>query len=254
MTKERAVLAVDVGGSHVKVLASGESEARRAPSGPTLTPAEMVRAALAAAGEWHWDAITVGVPAPVHGGRVVSEPFNLGKGWVGFDFAAAFGKPTKVMNDAAMQALGSYDGGTMLFLGLGTGLGTALIADGHVEPMEIGHLPFKKLTYEDYLGERGRQKRGNKRWRKLVAEAVEQLRAALEPDSIVLGGGNAAKLDPLPPNTQLGNNANAFTGGFRAWQAGQPPVAAPSRPASAAAARTAPASGNDHSIAREDPL
>ena len=225
MSKERAVLAVDVGGSHVKVLLSGEIESRRAPSGPTLTPTEMVKAALAAADGWHWDVVTVGVPAPVHGGRVVSEPFNLGKGWVGFDFAAAFGKPTKVMNDAAMQALGSYAGGTMLFLGLGTGLGTALIADGHVEPMEIGHLPFRKRTYEDYLGERGRQKRGNKRWQKLVAEAVEQLRAALEPDSIVLGGGNAAKLDPLPPNTQLGNNANAFTGGFRAWQAGQPPVA-----------------------------
>jgi predicted NBD/HSP70 family sugar kinase len=224
MTKGRAVLAVDVGGSHVKVLVSGENEARRAPSGPTLTPAEMVKAALAAAHGWQWEVVTVGVPAPVHGGRVVSEPFNLGKGWVGFDFAAAFGKPTKVMNDAAMQALGSYDGGTMLFLGLGTGLGTALIADGHVEPMEIGHLPFRKLTYEDYLGERGRQKHGNKRWQKLVAEAVEQLRAALEPDSIVLGGGNATKLDPLPPNTQAGNNANAFTGGFRAWQAGRLPV------------------------------
>jgi predicted NBD/HSP70 family sugar kinase len=218
MVKERAVLAVDVGGSHVKILVSGETASRRAPSGPTLTPSDMVTAALGAARGWRWDVVSVGVPAPVHGGRVLSEPFNLGKGWVAFDFEEAFGAPTRVIDDAAMQALGSYDGGTMLFLGLGTGLGTALIADGILEPMEIGHLPFKKHTYEDYLGERGRKKRGTKRWQKLVAEAVEQLRAALEPDSIVLGGGNAAKLDQLPPKAQLGSNSNAFTGGFRIWQ------------------------------------
>jgi len=217
MSKQRAVLAVDVGGSHVKVLASGESESRRAVSGPTLTAPAMVAAALGAAKGWHWDVVTVGIPAPVHAGRVVSEPVNLGKGWVGFDFEAAFGVPTKVMNDAAMQALGSYEGGTMLFLGLGTGLGTALIADGHIEPMEIGHLPFKKHTYEDYVGERGRLKRGNKRWRELVAEAVAELSAALEPDSVVIGGGNAVKLRELPPKTRLGDNANAFSGGFRAW-------------------------------------
>jgi polyphosphate glucokinase len=217
MSKQRAVLAVDVGGSHVKVLASGESESRRAVSGPTLTAPQMVAAALGAAKGWHWDVVTVGIPAPVHAGRVVSEPVNLGKGWVGFDFAAAFGVPTKVMNDAAMQALGSYEGGTMLFLGLGTGLGTALIADGHIEPMEIGHLPFKKHTYEDYVGERGRLKRGNSRWRELVAEAVAELSAALEPDSVVIGGGNAVKLRKLPPKTRLGDNANAFSGGFRAW-------------------------------------
>jgi polyphosphate glucokinase len=217
MSKERAVLAVDVGGSHVKVLVSGETESRRAVSGPALTAAEMVGLAVGAAKGWRWDVVTVGIPAPVHAGRVVSEPVNLGQGWVGFDYAAAFGVPTKVMNDAAMQALGSYDGGTMLFLGLGTGLGTALIADGIVEPMEIGHLPFKKQTYEDYVGERGRLKRGNKRWRELVTEAVEQLTAALEPDSVVLGGGNATKLRELPPRTRLGDNANAFSGGFRAW-------------------------------------
>jgi polyphosphate glucokinase len=217
MSKERAVLAVDVGGSHVKVLLSGETESRRAVSGPTLTAAEMVKLALGAAEGWHFDVVTVGVPAPVHGGRVVSEPVNLGKGWVGFDFEAAFGVPTKVMNDAAMQALGSYDGGTMLFLGLGTGLGTALIVDGIIEPMEVGHLPFKKHTFEDYVGEQGRLKRGNKRWRELVTEAVEQLSAALEPDSVVLGGGNATKLGELPPKARLGDNANAFTGGFRAW-------------------------------------
>jgi polyphosphate glucokinase len=214
---KRTVLAVDVGGSHVKVLTSDETERRRAPSGPTLTASEMVSAALEAAGDWSWDVVAVGIPAPVHGGRVASEPFNLGKGWVGFDFEAAFGAPTRVVNDAAMQALGSYDGGTMLFLGLGTGLGTALIADGIVEPMEIGHLPFKKGSYEDYVGERARLKRGNKRWRELVSEAVEQLTAALEPDSVVIGGGNATKLRELPPKTRLGDNANAFTGGFRAW-------------------------------------
>lgn len=217
MSKQRAVLAVDVGGSHVKVLASGESESRRAVSGPMLTAPAMVAAALGAAKGWHWDVVTVGIPAPVHAGRVVSEPVNLGKGWVGFDFEAAFGVPTQVMNDAAMQALGSYEGGTMLFLGLGTGLGTALIADGYIEPMEIGHLPFKKHTYEDYVGERGRLKRGNKRWRELVAEAVAELSAALEPDSVVIGGGNAVKLRKLPPKTRLGDNANAFSGGFRAW-------------------------------------
>jgi polyphosphate glucokinase len=224
MSKERAVLAVDVGGSHVKVLLSGETESRRAVSGPTLTPAEMVKLAIGAAVGWHWEVVTVGVPAPVHAGRVVSEPVNLGTGWVGFDFAAAFGVPTKVMNDAAMQALGNYDGGTMLFLGLGTGLGTALIADSLIEPMEMGHLPFKKGTYEDYVGERGRLKRGNKRWRKLVTEAVVQLTAALEPDSVVIGGGNATKLRELPPRTRLGANANAFTGGFRAWE-GKAPTA-----------------------------
>jgi polyphosphate glucokinase len=223
MSGERAVLAVDVGGSHVKVLVSGETESRRELSGPTLTPQEMTVAALKAAAGWHWDVVTVGVPAPVHGGRVVSDPFNLGKGWVGFDFEGAFGAPTKVMNDAAMQALGSYDGGTMLFLGLGTGLGTALIADGIIEPMEIGHLPFKKRTFEDYLGDQGRRKRGNKRWQALVAEAVERLDAALEPDSIVIGGGNSTKLATLPPKAKLGNNANAFTGGFRVWS--PPPVA-----------------------------
>jgi polyphosphate glucokinase len=217
------VLAVDVGGSHVKVLTSDETERRRAPSGPTLTASEMVAAALEAAGDWKWDVVAVGIPAPVHGGRVATEPFNLGKGWVGFDYEAAFGAPTKVMNDAAMQALGSYEEGTMLFLGLGTGLGSALIADGVLEPMEIGHLPFKKQTFEDYLGDRGRKKLGRKRWEKLVSEATEHLTAALEPDYVVLGGGNAVKLKDLPPNARLGSNDNAFTGGFRIWETDKSP-------------------------------
>jgi polyphosphate glucokinase len=217
MGAERTVLAVDVGGSHVKVLVSGETQSRRAVSGPELNAAQMVSAALATAAGWRWDVVALGVPAPVHAGRVVSEPVNLGKGWVGFDFGAAFGVPTKIMNDAAMQALGSYEGGTMLFLGLGTGFGSALVADGHLEPMEIGHLPFKKRTFEDYLGDAARKRLGGKRWRKLVAEAVEQLSVAFEPDTIVIGGGNATKLDELPPNARLGSNSNAFTGGFRAW-------------------------------------
>jgi predicted NBD/HSP70 family sugar kinase len=182
-----------------------------------LTAAEMVASALEAASGWAWDVVTVGIPAPVHRGHVVSEPFNLGPGWVGFDFEKAFGAPTKVLNDAAMQALGSYDGGTMLFLGLGTGLGSALIADGVLEPMEIAHLPFKKRTFEDYLGERGRKRLGNKRWERLVVQATEHLTAALEPDYVVLGGGNASKLVELPQNARLGSNSNAFTGGFRAW-------------------------------------
>ncbi len=229
MGAKRDVLAVDVGGSHVKVLVTGEAERRRVPSGPTLTPGEMVAGALEAAAGWSWDVVTVGVPAPVHEGRVVVEPFNLGEGWVGFDFESAFAVPTRVMNDAAMQALGSYEGGTMLFLGLGTGLGSALIVAGKIEPMEIAHLPFKKGTFEDYVGERGRKRLGTSRWQKVVLEAVERLRAAFEPDSIVLGGGNAAKLDRLPASSRLGSNRNAFIGGFRIWETDEDAPSAQSR-------------------------
>lgn len=220
----KAVLAVDVGGSHVKVLLSGETESRREVSGPKLTPAQMVAAVTKIATGWTWDCVSVGVPSPVRAGRIVSEPANLGTGWVGFDFAAAFGKPTKVVNDAAMQALGSYEGGRMLFLGLGTGLGSAMIVDGIVEPMELGHLPFKKRTYEDYVGQRGLDRVGKKRWRAYVAQALEQLTAALEPDTVVIGGGNAVNLKELPANTRLGANENAFTGGFRLWETDEPPV------------------------------
>ena len=217
------VLAVDVGGSHVKVMTSDKDERHRGASGTTMTPTEMVAevVALAAAAACHWDVVSVGVPAPVHGGRIVAEPANLGKGWVGFDFQAAFGKPTRVINDAAMQALGSYEGGKMLFLGLGTGLGSTLIVEGIVEPMELAHLPFKKHTFEYYLGDSARHgkkhRKPKRRWRRNVAEAVEQLTAALEPDYVVLGGGNADKLRHLPPNCRLGDNAKAFTGGFRLW-------------------------------------
>jgi len=212
-----SVLVVDVGGSHVKVLATGEHESRRADSGPDFTAAQMVEAALSLAADWAWDGVSVGVPSPVHGGRVLAEPVNLGTGWVGFDYEGGFGKPTKVVNDAAMQALGSYEGGRMLFLGLGTGFGSALVANGFVQPMELGHLPYKKGTFEDYVGTVGLEKRGKKRWRLDVTDAVAKLSAALEPDYVVLGGGNSKKLDALPPNARLGANENAFTGGFRLW-------------------------------------
>jgi polyphosphate glucokinase len=213
----RKVLAVDVGGSHVKALLSGETERRRFDSGPDLTPQQMVDGVLDLTRDWPYDAVSVGVPAPVVSGRVVTDPVNLGAGWPGFDFERAFGKPTKVVNDAAMQALGSYEGGKMLFLGLGTGLGSAFVADGVLEPLELAHLPFRKATFEDYVGERGLERLGKKKWRDTVSEVIERLAAALEPDYVVLGGGNAKKLDELPANVRLGANDNAFIGGFRLW-------------------------------------
>jgi polyphosphate glucokinase len=217
-----SVLVIDVGGSHVKALVTGEAEPRRAESGPSFSASQMVEAVRALVAGWSWDVVTVGVPAPVHGGRIVHDPVNLGGGWVGFDFEAAFGKPTRIVNDAAMQALGSYDGGKMLFLGLGTGLGSALITEGLVQPMELGHLPYRKRTFEDYVGEAALKRYGKKRWRKNVADVVETLRAAMEPDYVVLGGGNADKVDELPPNTRRGDNENAFLGGFRLWDPDAP--------------------------------
>jgi len=213
---------VDVGGSHVKVLATGESKRRAADAGPDLTAAQMISAALELADGWTWDVVSLGIPSPVHGGRVVSDPVNLGDGWVGVDYEAGFGKPTRVVNDAAMQALGSYEGGRMLFLGLGTGLGSSLVANGFVQPMELGHLPYRKATFEDYLGEAGLQCRGKKRWRRDVADVVAKLSAAMEPEYVVLGGGNAKLLQELPPNARLGSNDNAFVGGFRLWDPAAP--------------------------------
>ena len=212
------VLAVDIGGSNVKVLATGQKEPRKFPSGPKLTPAEMVAGVKKLARGWKYDAVSIGYPGMVIHGRPVAEPRNLGRGWVGFDYRAAFGKPVKVINDAAMQALGSYKGGKMLFLGLGTGLGSTVIADGLVEPMELAHLPYRKRTYEDYVGRRGLERRGKKKWRRDVEDVVARLTAALEPDDVVLGGGNVKKLKELPPGSRLGNNANAFLGGFRLWE------------------------------------
>jgi polyphosphate glucokinase len=212
-----AVLTVDVGGSNVKELLNGVDERRRFASGPKLTPEEMVAGVLEQTADWEYVGISVGVPAPVVEGRVVREPVNLGKGWKGFDFEAAFGKPTKIINDAAMQAFGSYEGGRMLFLGLGTGLGTTMILEGVIAPMELGHLPYRKATYEDYVGEAALELHGHKRWKKSVLETIGHLSAALLPDYVVLGGGNARELGELPPNCRLGHNEDAFLGGFRLW-------------------------------------
>jgi polyphosphate glucokinase len=212
------VLVVDVGGTNVKILATGQTELRKFPSGPTLTAKQMVAGVKKLARGWKYDAVSIGYPGPVVNNRPVAEPYNLGPGWAGFDFKAAFKRPVKVVNDAAMQALGSYKRGKMLFLGLGTGLGSTMIVDGIVEPMELAHLPYKKGTYEDYVGERSREKRGKKKWRRYVADVVERLTAALEPDDVVLGGGNVKNLKELPKGCREGNNANAFLGGFRLWE------------------------------------
>lgn len=212
------VLVIDVGGTHVKILATGEKVHREFASGPTLTARRMVSRVKRLARGWTYDTVSVGYPGPVVHNRPMCEPHNLGRGWVGFDFAKAFRRPAKVVNDAAMQALGSYRGGKMLFLGLGTGLGSTLIVDGIVEPMELGHLPYRKRTYEDYVGLRGLQRLGKKKWRRAVFDVVERLRAALEPDEVVLGGGNVKRLKELPPGCREGDNANAFKGGFRLWE------------------------------------
>src|SRR2546425_3525286 len=215
------VLVVDIGGTHVKVLATGEKSPREFPSGPTLTAAQMVHGVKAVAAEWTYDAVSIGYPGPVLHGRPVAEPRHLGPGWVGFDYRKAFGCPVQVVNDAAMQALGSYAGGKMLFLGLGTGLGSTLIVDGIVEPMELGHLPYRDGTFETYVGLRGLQEHGLTQWRRDVADAVRRLIAALEPEDVVLGGGNVHQLDELPPGCRVGDNANAFLGGFRLWEESQ---------------------------------
>jgi polyphosphate glucokinase len=214
------VLVVDVGGTHVKILASGQKSAREFASMPTMSAAQMVAGVKALAGNWRYDAVAVGYPGTVLGNRPAAEPYNLGRGWAGFDFTAAFGVPAKVINDAAMQALGSYKGGRMLFLGLGTGLGTAMIFSGIVEPMELGHLPYRKATFEDYVGRRGFERLGKKKWRRHADEVIALLRAALLPDDIVIGGGNAEHLGELPEGCRLGDNANAFIGGFRLWAQG----------------------------------
>ena len=213
------VLAIDIDGTHVKVLATGRTKHLQIDSGPTMTPKKMVAAVRTATAGWKFEAVSIGYPGAVVHGHPVAEPHNLGRGWVGFDFRKAFGRPVKVINDAAMQALGSYRGGRMLFLGLGTGLGSALIVDGVLEPMELAHLPYKNgRTYEDYVGLAGLKRLGKKKWRRHVADVVAQLEKALQADYVVLGGGNAKLLNRLPPGTRLGDNANAFIGGFRLWQ------------------------------------
>jgi predicted NBD/HSP70 family sugar kinase len=217
--QKRKVLAIDVGGTHVKLSATGKKEVRKVESGPKLTAAEMAKQVKSAVKDWDYDAISIGYPGPVVQGRPLDEPHNLAPGWVKFNYRKAFGKPVKIINDAAMQALGSYRKGRMLFLGLGTGLGSSMIVDGVLQPMELAHLPYKKgRTYEDYLGKRGLDRLGKKKWQKNVFEVVNQLRQAMQADDVVLGGGNAKKLDQLPPGVRLGSNNNAFIGGFRMWQ------------------------------------
>jgi len=214
----RTILAIDVGGSHVKVMTDAERTKREFVSGPGLTASAMVQKVKELTSDWSYDVVSIGYPGPVVRDQPLADPWNLGRGWAGFDFAKAFGRPTKVVNDALMQALGSYQGGKMLFLGLGTGLGSAMIVNGELEPMELGHLPYKKgKTFEDYVGAAGLKRHGKKKWKRHVADVVKRLSAALEPEYLVLGGGNAKKIEKVPPDTRLGNNGDAFEGGFKLW-------------------------------------
>src|SRR2546427_1652430 len=212
------VLVVDVGGTHVKILATGQNAAREFPSGPTLTAEQMVADVKKLTADWKYDAVAIGYPGPVIHNRPLTDPWNLGRGWRGYDFEAAFQCPVKIVNDAVMQALGSYEGGKMLFLGLGTGLGSAMIVDGIVEPMELGHLPYKRGTFEDYVGIRGYDRLGKKKWRQHVLDVIARFIAALAPEDVVVGGGNVKRLKELPPGCRAGDNTNAFVGGFRLWQ------------------------------------
>ena len=212
------VLAIDVGGSHVKIQSSAGGDERKAVSGPKMNAATMADAVEKLAEGMAFDVVAIGYPGPVVHNKILTDPHNLAPGWVGFDFAKRFGKPVRIVNDALMQAIGSYEGGSMLFLGLGTGLGAAMIVEHVAQPMELAHLPYRKgRTYEDYLGEASLDKRGHDKWQKHVFEAVEQLAAAMQPDYVVIGGGNATKLDHMPPNARQGDNANAFKGGFALW-------------------------------------
>ena len=215
------ILVLDVGGTHVKMLASGHKVRREFASGPKLKPKRLVACVKKLTQDWTYDVISLGYPGRVLQGRPIADPRNLGKGWMGFDFSKAFAKPVKIVNDAAMQALGSYRGGRMLFVGLGTGLGSAFIADGVLEPMELSHLPYKKGTYEDYLGLRGLKRLGKKKWRRCVKRVIEDMRAALEPNDVVIGGGNANLLKRMPPGCRAGSNDNAFAGGFSLWKTGR---------------------------------
>ena len=217
------VLVVDVGGTHVKLLATDQTVERRFDSGPDMSAQQMVDRVKEVTSDWEYDVVSMGYPGPVAHDAPSKEPVNLGPGWVGFDYAAAFGKPTKIINDAAMQALGSYRGGRMLFLGLGTGLGSAMVVNGGVAPMELAHLPYKNgKTFEDYVGLRGLKHLGKKKWRRAVAAVVVVLSAALQPDDLAIGGGNAKFLNELPPGARMVENSNAFIGGFRLWEPAAP--------------------------------
>jgi predicted NBD/HSP70 family sugar kinase len=212
------ILVIDVGGTHIKLKCQGCEEVRKCPSGLDLTPKKMIELVRSATEDWKYDRISIGYPGPVVDGAIQREPVNLATGWMGFDFASALGCPVKLLNDAAMQALGSYEGGRMLFLGLGTGLGTALIYHGFLLPMELGHLPYKKsLSFEDFVGQAGMKRLGRRKWKEAVFDVVARLRAGFLADYVVLGGGNVKKLDELPPHCRMGDNRNAFLGGFRLW-------------------------------------
>jgi polyphosphate glucokinase len=218
MKKVPKVLTIDIGGNHVKLLATGQTEPRRFPSGRTLSPSKMVQGVKEMVSDWPFDLVSIGYPGLVVHGKILSEPKNLAKGWINYDLEKAFGHPVRIVNDAAMQAIGSYEGGRMLFLGLGTGLGSAFVADGVLEPMELAHLPYRKgKTFEDYVGQRGLDRMGKKKWQKHVFRVVEMLKAALLPEYVVLGGGNINNLKEFPAKTRPGTNENAFKGGFRLW-------------------------------------
>ena len=213
-----SVLVIDVGGTSVKIATPGKGEARKFASGPLMTVLQMVDGVKQLASGWKYDCVAIGYPGVVKRNQPVTEPHNLAPGWVKFDYPAAFRCPVRMINDAAMQALGSYRGGTMLFLGLGTGLGSALIVEGVVVPMELGHLPYRKSTYEEYVGVQELGREGKKKWRKQVEDVVERLTAAFNPDDVVLGGGNSRRLKTLPPGSRLGGNDDAFVGGYRLWE------------------------------------
>jgi polyphosphate glucokinase len=223
-------LVIDVGGTHIKLLATGQQEVLKIASGPEMTAEEAVRAVLDAAHTWEYEVISIGYPGPVVDGKPLREPYNLGEGWIDLDYQGQFGRPVKLLNDAAMQAIGSYQGGRMLFLGLGTGLGSAMVISKTVVPLELAHLPYRKgRTFEDYAGLRGIERLGKKKWRRTVADVVVRLKAAMVADYVVLGGGNAKLLRSLPPDSQLGDNRNAFLGGFRLWEE-DVSIASPSHP------------------------
>ncbi len=212
-------LSVDIGGTHIKLLLEGEHERRAFPSGKEITPKGMMENIGAVSDGWSWDRVSIGLPAPIVDGKPILEPYNLGNGWVDFDYEAAFDCPTKLLNDAAMQALGSYEGGKMLFLGLGTGLGSAMVVEeNQILPMELGHMPYRKdRVFEDYLGEKYLEDKGHAKWKKHVFQAIEQLQNGLQPEYIVLGGGNTKHLKELPDGCRRGANKNAFLGGYRLW-------------------------------------
>jgi polyphosphate glucokinase len=218
MPTKLKILVIDIGGTNVKVLATGQKERRRFPSGPKMTPRRMVAGVRKLVADWNYDVVSIGYPGRVDRNRPVSEPQNLARGWTRFNFRSAFKRPVRIVNDAALQALGSYRRGIMLFLGLGTGLGSALVAEGVLVPMELAHLSYKKGTYEHYLGARGLRRLGRKKWQRHVEYCVERLISAFHLDDVAIGGGNAKKLTRLPKGCRAGDNAHAFLGGFRLWE------------------------------------